>query len=297
MEKFTIRPTIKLEGKAMTENINAQRYAEIKSRLRDFAEKDDNILAAVAIGSSTRESLPADEYSDLDLIIVTEAPERWHSGEYPAKLGRVSISFIEPTLGGGMERRCIYDEDKDVDMIIFTPEQFEKALRDGVAGWVMNRGYVFLYGAERYSELAKRYVSPAVSHPAMTEEEFANLTNDFYFHNIWAYKKLRRGELWSAKISIDAYLKGLLLKMIEQYQLAATGADVWHDGRFLDRWADPSVLTELRSCFAHYDEADCKKALAATHALFARLAHAVAEKRGFAYPAVAEKCAAEYLKK
>lgn len=281
----------------MSENINAERYSEIKSSIIGYAGRDGDILAVIAIGSSTRESVPADEYSDLDLIIVTEAPEKWYSGEYPELFGNVSISFVEPTLGGGKERRCIYDGDKDVDMIIFTPAQFEKALEEGVAAWVMDRGYVFLYGAERYSELAKRYVSPVVPSPEMTEEEFVNLTNDFYFHNIWAYKKLRRGELWSAKISIDAYLKSILLKMIEQYQLAVTGADVWHDGRFLDRWADPSVLAELRSCFAHYDAEDCKKALDATHALFARLASAVAEKRGFAYPAAAEKCAAEYLRK
>jgi aminoglycoside 6-adenylyltransferase len=57
----------------------------------------------------------------------------------------VSISFIEDTLGGGKERRCIYDEDKDVDMIVLTPEQFEAAIKEGVAQWVMNRGYMVLY--------------------------------------------------------------------------------------------------------------------------------------------------------
>ena len=60
--------------------------------------------------------MKADEYSDLDLFIVTNNTERWFSGEYPERFGNVSISFIEPTLGGGRERRCIYDEDKDVDM-------------------------------------------------------------------------------------------------------------------------------------------------------------------------------------
>lgn len=92
----------------------------------------------------------ADEYSDLDLIIVTEEVATWFSGEYPKKLGEVSISFIELTLGGGKERRCIYNEDKDVDMIIFTPNQFEDALKVGVCNWVMNRGYMVLYDINSY---------------------------------------------------------------------------------------------------------------------------------------------------
>ena len=278
-------------------NTASDRYAEIKRKIIGYAERDNDIEAVVAIGSSTRDSIPADEFSDLDLIIATAEPEKWFSGEYPSLFGNVSISFIEPTLGGGMERRCIYDEDKDTDMIIFTPEQFETAIKDGTAGWVMNRGYRILYDSGRYSAMISEYIKPAVSRPEMTEADFVNIVNDFFFHNIWACKKLRRGELWSAKMCIDAYLKERLLKMIEQYEIISSGADVWHDGRFLDRWADRTVIDGLGSCFAHYDTDECRKALYATHTLFSRLASFVAVKRGFRYPTEAQECAAEYLKK
>ena len=110
------------------------RYAEIKKNILHYAVSDEEIKAVVAIGSSTRDTVLADEFSDLDLIIATTDPDKWFSGEYPGLFGNVSISFIEPTLGGGKERRSIYDEDKDVDMIIFTPEQFETAIKEGVAG-------------------------------------------------------------------------------------------------------------------------------------------------------------------
>ena len=276
-------------------SISDDRYAEIKRKIIGYAEQDGDIEAVMAIGSSTRDELPADEYSDLDLIIATAAPEKWFSGEYPALFGNVSISFIEPTLGGGKERRCIYDGDKDVDMIIFTPAQFGAAIKDGTAGWVMNRGYKILYDSGRFSGMISEHIKPAAERPEMTEEQFVNIVNDFFFHNIWACKKLRRGELWSAKMCTDAYLKERLLKMIEQYEIVSSGSDVWHDGRFLDRWADRSVIGELGSCFAHYDTDDCRKALCATHDLFARLASFVAEKRGFRYPKEAQECAARYL--
>ena len=34
----------------------------------------------------------------------------------PVKLGNVKISFVEMTLGGGKERRILYDGALDVDM-------------------------------------------------------------------------------------------------------------------------------------------------------------------------------------
>lgn len=270
------------------------RYKDIKNRLVRLAEQDENIRAVIAIGSSVRSDVPADEFSDLDLIIASSNTEKWFSGEYPKRLGEVSISFIEPTLGGGRERRCIYDDDKDVDMIIFTPQQLESAFKDGAAQWVMDRGYVFLYDADSFAELAKKYVSPVTDRPPMSSDEFENIVNDFYFHNIWAAKKLLRGEIWSAKMCIDSYLKTRLLKIIEQYH---SDKDVWHDGRFIDKWADAQILDELTRCFAHYDINDCAAALAATHKLFARLSNAVAEKRGFVCPQKAQACAARYLEK
>lgn len=275
----------------------ADRYKEIKENICRFSKEDSEVKAVIAIGSTTRESVKADEYSDLDLIIVTDNPTSWYSGEYPKLLGEISIEFVEPTLGNGKEYRAIYDEDKDVDMIIFTPEQFTEAVKNGTAGWVMNRGYVFLCDKAGFSELVREYVKPSVSSPQISESEFYNLTNDFYFHNIWAAKKLLRGELWSAKMCVDAYLKKNLLKMIELYCYKKDGRDVWHDGRFIDRWADDWILEKLKVCFAHYEKNDTGNALTSTHELFTKLAADVADMNGYFYPQKAENTASEFLKR
>ena len=271
------------------------KYFQIKSNILKYAESDDDIKAIVAIGSSTRSDVKADEYSDLDLFIITANTEPWFSGEYPKKFGNVNISFIENTLGGGKERRCIYDEDKDVDMILLTPEQFDAAVKEGVAQWVMNRGYIVLYDSMDFTSLLEKHIIHRVTSPSMTENEFSNIINDFYFHNIWAYKKLKRGEIWSAKTCVDSYLKRCLLRVIELYCSKVSGVDVWHDGRFLDRWADNEILSDLQKCFAHYDKDDIKRALIRTHELFARITRELAEAEGYEYPAGAEKCARAYL--
>ena len=272
------------------------RYADIKDSLIRMAEEEIAIKAIIAIGSSVREEVGADEYSDLDLMILTEEPAEWYSGAYPNRLGKVSISFLEPTLGGGKERRCIYDADRDVDMMIFTPEQFETALNAGVAGWVMNRGYQVLHDRNQYEARIRRCVTLGHSCPELSEDAFDNLVNDFYFHNIWAYKKLKSGELWAAKMCVDAYLKNHLLKAIELYCYAVERKDVWHDGRFIDRWAGDEITKEFPKCFAHYDKQEIKAALVATNQLFERVSRAYAAEKGYAYSEQAANCANEYLK-
>ena len=271
------------------------KYFQIKSKILESAESDEDIKAVIAIGSSTRRDVKADEYSDLDLFIITENTEPWFSGEYPKKFGNVNISFIENTLGGGKERRCIYDEEKDVDFILLTPEQFKTAIYDGVAQWVMNRGYVVFYDTMDFASLLEKHIVHGVTAPSMTEDEFSNMVNDFYFHNIWSYKKLKRGEIWSAKNCVDSYLKRYLLRMMELYCSKISGMDVWHDGRFIEKWAGEEILTELKECFAHYDKDDIKNALIKTHELFARITKELAETLGYEYPTGAEACAKAYL--
>lgn len=271
------------------------KYADIKKNIMEYANRDADIKAIAIIGSFEREEVTADEFSDLDLIIATENLEKWVTGEYPERFGKVSISFIESTLGGGKERRIIYEEDKDVDMIIFTPEQFADNIKNGVVQWVMNRGYEVIYDSGGFTELIKQYVSHTHSNPEMSEAEYRNLVNDFYFHNIWVFKKLKRGEIWAAKMCVDGYLKNHLLKMMELYCFLQDGRDVWHEGRFLDQWAEDNILKELKNCFAHYKKDDIMWALRATHDLFDRIARGVAEMLGYDYPAKAKECAEKFI--
>lgn len=264
------------------------KFWNIKEKLLALAKEDEDIKAVVLIGSSTRDTVKADKYSDLDVMIATEKPERWLYGDRPNKLGDVKISFIEPTLGGGKERRMLYDGSLDVDLIVFTPEQFEKAIREGIASWVMNRGYEVMYDAEDFSVMLEENIAHELMPSDLSESEFNNMVNDFFFHIIWSSKKILRGELWSAKMCIDAYLKNYLLKMIEMYSVSKYHVDVWHDGRFLDRWAEKQILSDLKKCFAHYDRKDMVSALLATQNLFSRLASQTAEMKGYQYSNEAE---------
>lgn len=269
------------------------RYLEIKRRLLRFAESNGDLLAVIAIGSTVREYAGADAYSDLDLILVCTNPADWLFGDLPDLLGEAKISFVEPTFAGGMERRILYNGSLDVDMIVLTPEQMDLALSSGVAAEVMSRGYCVLYDDRNVSEKLKA-LPMTVPRREMTEHEFSNTVNDFWFHAVWSAKKILRGELWAAKMCIDAYMKGLLLKIMEASEWDSK--DVWHNGRFLEKWASGDTLAALGAGFAHYDQEDMIRALFHTGALFGKLANGIAQKQGFTYPEEAE-CYARSLMK
>jgi len=235
------------------------------------------------------------KFSDLDLFLITENAEAWLYGDMPEKLGSIKISFVEPTLGGGKERRMFFDNYRDVDMIVLTRDQMQGAINQGIANWVMNRGYNVLYDNMGVTDMLQKNIVSEIHTPDISSEEFVNVVNDFYFHVIWASKKLLRGELWSGKMCIDGYLKNHLLHIMECYTATKYNKDTWHDGRFLDRWADVSIQEELKNCFALYNANDARRALHATLCLFARLAKELAEMKGYSYPQAAEAYAREYI--
>lgn len=269
------------------------RFAGIRERLLVLAQAEVALKAVIAVGSFARTDAPADEYSDLDLIIVTDEPEAILTGDMPDRLGRVEISFTEPTLAGARERRLLYEGGLDVDMIVFAPEAFREAVHRGGLDGMISRGCRVLHDGMGASALLRARDGAENAFVPMSQEDFDTLVNEFFFHVVWAQKKLQRGEMWTAKMCMDAYMKRLLLRVIELDRCSE--ADVWHEGRFLDRWAGEETTAALRDCFARYDVQDMACALTATAQLFARTARRAAIKHGCPYPQRAEEYAMAYL--
>ncbi len=71
--------------------------------------------------------------------------------------------------------------------------------------------------------------------------------------------------------------------------------DTWHDGRFLEHWATPEVLTRLPDTFAVYTSQDIERALLATRSLYHELTVAVAAALSYAYPEAAHSYVMTWL--
>jgi|HigsolmetaAR201D_1030396.scaffolds.fasta_scaffold07434_4 aminoglycoside 6-adenylyltransferase len=270
-------------------------YAALLDRFVAWAHDQPDIRGAFVLGSRARTERPADDWSDLDLVVCISDPQRLlKSDDCLEALGTPLISFLEPAAAGGLiERRFLFDGGIDVDLIplpLAMAQQFnEQGLPEEVAE-VIRRGARIVLDKDALLQRMMTLVGAPPAKQPPSPEAFSNLVNDFWYHAVWTSKKLRRGELWTAKFACDGYMKRLLLTMLQWHAQATHGlqSDTWHNGRFLEQWGDPRAVAALADAFAHYNEADVRRALFATMDVFRELASETAERLGYAYPQQAD---------
>lgn len=257
------------------------RYDELMKRLLAVCEAQPEIKAVIIVGSQAREISKADEYSDLDLIIACSEPQiLLYENNIIGKLGKPVYSFVEDTFAGEKERRILFEKSLDVDMIVMSEDSLVNLLKSHNADFIQNRGFSLCYDACGISQLiCKSSKITPCDFTALSEESFRNLTNDFMFHTVCAEKKIRRGELWTAIMCVNGYLKTKLITVIEMYEhcIHGTAYDTWHNGRM----AEPFIVDKLGDCFSRYDADDLISALTATRELFLTLAKECGSAYGY----------------
>jgi aminoglycoside 6-adenylyltransferase len=252
-----------------------------------WAETQGDVKALLLLGSRARTDSPADEWSDVDLTLVVDEPDRYlGDGEWLEEFGRPLLTFVEPTaVGSAFERRVLYEDGLDVDVAVVTAEWLEHAAADPETARVVKRGARVLVDKIALAELLARAPSTEPERPLPTELELAELGTDFWYHAVWAAKKLARGEVLVAKRSVDGYLKERLLTLLAWHAASSKPAvDTWHEARFFERWADPRAVEAMREAYARYDRDDVARALRATMEIFERFERETAAKLGLPPP-------------
>ena len=231
-----------------------------------------DVHAVVLVGSQARTDLPADEFSDVDLVLLVDDPAPFTgSADWLERFGRPLLTFVEPAaVGPLLERRALFESGLEVDFALVPAAAVHALLAEPEVDVVFARGYRVLHddlALEDELARAARF-EPAVPAPA----DLGELSQDFWYHVLWAAKKLRRGELHVAKQACDCYLKTLLVGLLaETVRARDAAADTWHRARFLERWAAPADVEELRQTYAVYQADDVARALRATARMFERL--------------------------
>jgi len=205
-----------------------------------------------------------------------------------AAIGTPWFSITEKSASGEtIERRILFEGCIDVDFIIVSVECALAGFSGTFVNEIAARGARVLIDKDGILSAFPGQAHPIPSFAPPPSREFLEVINDFWFHAAWTAKKLNRGELWVAKRACDEYMKRLLLRMVEWHaRLTREGVkDTWFDGRFLEQWASPRVVEEMKKAFARYDADDVWNALSASMDVFHRIASETAGRLGFDYPA------------
>lgn len=267
-------------------------------RFAAWASARPDIRAVLLIGSRARTDRSADQWSDYDLVVITDGhdPVVEDTTWLPA-LGTPLLTITESAaVGGLLERRVLFTDGLDADFVFIDVAQ----LRDLIDGGsdvrdALSRGHRWIVDKDGLAPLLD---SVSVALPAeMDPEKLATAVQDFWYHAVWTAKKLRRGEIWVAKGCCDTYLKKLLLQMMEWHARSkfGRGHDTWFRGRFLEEWLEPAVALRLRRVFAVYDAASVRSALVETMDLFTALADELEARTGMTRDRTAERRARELV--
>ena len=289
---------------------------QVEERFVAWAQTRQDIRAAIVIGSRARTEYPADEWSDLDIVFFAIEPEHYLSNaDWLENIGKPLLTFVQNTpTGGQRERRVLFEGGLDVDFTIVPnveaklllrflrirkrfpkllhlfPKRKAERIMQEIADFsgIIRRGMRVLLdkdGVVAYLPLVSD-ISLARLSLKPTQSEFMALVNEFWYLAVLMTKKLRRGALWTAIRINDCSMKLLLLQMMEWHARAMNGwdYDTWHNGSFLEEWADPRAVKALSDTFAHYNKDDMRSALLETMNMFRWLAIETAEHLGFPFP-------------
>ncbi|MFL6074169.1 MAG: aminoglycoside 6-adenylyltransferase [Mycobacteriales bacterium] len=266
--------------------------AELTAAVEAWARRDARVLAAVLIGSRARPDRPADAYSDLDVVFVTDDPAGYLDGDgWLDALGHGAplTDYREQTLVPGIvERRVMFPGWREADFVPVPTALARSGEAAAVFAGIARRGFrVLADGAGLLAALlpAGPPGPPATPGPP-TEAEYRQCLHDYLHHVVWSLKKLARGELWMASGAQYGTLRRTVLRLLEwEAATRPEPADTWHEGRFVDRWGDRAALDRLPAALAGgYDTAGVLAAHRAGLELVRELGTALGGRSGYAYP-------------
>ncbi|HET6642122.1 MAG TPA: aminoglycoside 6-adenylyltransferase [Gaiellaceae bacterium] len=79
-----------------------------------WADAQGDVHAVLLIGSQARVDTPADDFSDVDLALFVDDPERYlRDVAWLRSFGEPLLTFLEPTAVAGFEERRVLFQDVD----------------------------------------------------------------------------------------------------------------------------------------------------------------------------------------
>ena len=240
---------------------------DIERRFTAWALTEDQIRAAIVVGSQARVDHPADPWSDLDIILFVNNVEAYLSrADWFKSFAPVWVHIENRTVSNEPEHLVLYEGGLQVDFVLDEAKKLlgiQQMLSSGQLPDTIQRGVRVLFDKDHLiPPLPKPRIPPA--QPPPTQAAFLQTWERFWFTAVYAAKQLRRGDLTFYK-DVEHALKQSLLPFLEWHTRCSRGwdTDTWHNGRFLSEWLDPELTSRLASTYTRLDTSACWQGLQA----------------------------------
>ncbi len=198
-----VNPAVLDVDERLLANVNT-RMDLVETAVVDWARSRDDVQAAVVVGSRAHSDLLANRWSDLDLGLFVDDPAVLaEDASWVAEFGSVVLTFLEESAVGDVrERRVLYESGEDVDFVLFPASAWRELATSRDGRLILSRGYRMLHDELGMEAELGQVAQPEPLAPP-DEAAFTELASDFWFHALWAAKKLRRGEVLTALGCLD----------------------------------------------------------------------------------------------
>jgi hypothetical protein len=244
-----------------------------------------DIRVVVAIGSRARRAPPADEVSDLDLMLYVDDLQSCTTSDWLPELGAVLVSVYERWPRGIPEYLVFFDDTTKVDFAFLPIAELQAAVDTATLPDGFQRGYAVLL--DKIGLTARLPALPATptQFTAPDSAEFLRIVNSFWFWALRTAQAIWRGEVWVAMTRYRK-LQDHLLQMIEWHAHVIGGetVDTWHGGRFITKWAAPEIVARLNETGFTMDTAGAWCSLGQMTGLFGDVSEQCAAQLGLPYP-------------
>src|SRR5919106_6612819 len=118
-------------------------HEQFIERVCVWAESRPDVGAALLVGSAARSATPADEWSDVDVVLFVADPAPYlQDASWLDGFGSPLLTFVEPTaVGGSLERRVLFEDGFEVDFSLFPVAAVQRLGSDAGADETLRRGY------------------------------------------------------------------------------------------------------------------------------------------------------------
>jgi aminoglycoside 6-adenylyltransferase len=268
--------------------------ATLRSSVVAWAKADENVLALIATGSTSKAEMHSDEFSDLDLEVIARDPKRLLDDDsWFASFGVVWVVL-------GLEqhyptRLVIYDGGSKADFTVAGTERIEE-MRDRLDP-LYERGYQVLLDKEGTTADLPPASGAYPARPLPTQAEFDAVVEEFWFEAAHMPRYLAREDLWVVKFR-DWTMKTNILQMLEWKALARADGkppEIWYIGTRMKDWLDADTWHRLHEVFGGFEQRDSWRAIQASADLFGHASREVAEMVGLSHPGLLERRTRSYL--
>jgi aminoglycoside 6-adenylyltransferase len=277
--------------------------ADVLARIVRWADAEEPVRLILLTSSRANPAAPRDLLSDYDpALIVTEVLPYLRSDDWLHGFGTPLLVVRDAEQMYGLEKHncmVLYDDGTKIDYSIWPLAVIPRIRETGQLPEEFDVGYRALVDKDGLARDLPPASQTAHVPSKPTEQEFQALVEEFWWVTTYVAKNLWRDELMPVKVLLDYEIKYLLVRKLFEWRI-----EIDHHwslkpgffGRGLKAHLDAETWTAFEATYVGPDPGDNWAALFKLIALFRRVAVAVGQALGYAYPHAKDAQVMGYLR-